>query len=333
MAFLAVAPIALRRAWSGICQGYDRSRLKLRTRPAYALGAGVQLQPRGTQLFHTSISAELSSAEPRAESGQAQPSEAKPSKRALKRAARMLLFQNLRDERLRKTEELLARQKLEREERLAAMHPEQREEFLRAKAEIKEAKRRAKEEERATLRARMESSPQLVMDLELVNFEDARWVRSLRKQIVYLYGANALAEAPFKLHFAGASERAVRECLEPIPGFPDWCVSVSDRPYLETFPHSRITYLSPDADEELGEIAADDVLVVGAVVDRELLKGLTRGKADSQGLRSRRLPLHLSPSPFSTSALPINHASMAAIHFYSTKDWRLSFERALAFGA
>merc|ERR1719499_1449839 len=53
----------------------------------------------------------------------------------------------------------------------------------------------------------------------------------------------------------------------------------------------KIVYLTADTDTALETLAADEIYVIGGILDHNLLKGCTKEFADSARLRTARLPI------------------------------------------
>ncbi|KAK5965433.1 hypothetical protein GCK32_001444 [Trichostrongylus colubriformis] len=70
---------------------------------------------------------------------------------------------------------------------------------------------------------------------------------------------------------------------------------VFPRSFTDLFERERIIYLSPDAEEEIEDVHADDVYVLGGIVDRVIERGISRQAsletAIAERVRSKKLPL------------------------------------------
>ena len=66
---------------------------------------------------------------------------------------------------------------------------------------------------------------------------------------------------------------------------------------LAAFDRAKLVYLSANGEELLTELKADEVYVIGGIVDRNRLKNCTYQKAQDLGIRCARLPLqeHMDP--------------------------------------
>ena len=59
----------------------------------------------------------------------------------------------------------------------------------------------------------------------------------------------------------------------------------------QVFPDKHIVYLTPDSPNPLTTLAADDVYVIGGLVDESIIRGLTFGAASTASIRTARLPI------------------------------------------
>ena len=64
----------------------------------------------------------------------------------------------------------------------------------------------------------------------------------------------------------------------------------TDKCHTELFSRQELVYLSPDSRNEL-VYNADDVYVIGGLVDLTFIKNASLGKAKSQKIRHAKLPL------------------------------------------
>ena len=62
-------------------------------------------------------------------------------------------------------------------------------------------------------------------------------------------------------------------------------VSTSDRPYTDIFDgeqRGNLVYLTADAEKEMEELAPDDILIIGGLVDRNRHKSICLNRAQQQ---------------------------------------------------
>lgn len=87
----------------------------------------------------------------------------------------------------------------------------------------------------------------------------------MASQLMHAYGFLRKSERPVRLHlarFCGAAEEALRRV-----NAQDWKVARHPESFHQVFDKSRLVYLSPDATDVLTELSANDVYVIGGLVD------------------------------------------------------------------
>ena len=101
--------------------------------------------------------------------------------------------------------------------------------------------------------------------------------------------AAATAAGPTK--FAGASKDTVAKQY---------------RSHMEAS-HKELVYLSSDADETIADLDPSCAYVIGGIVDRNRLKGITHRKATEQKIRTVKLPIKDHLQLTATHVLTVNH--------------------------
>lgn len=71
-----------------------------------------------------------------------------------------------------------------------------------------------------------------------------------------------------------------------LAGFENWQVTASDKPYMDLFgseqQRTHLVYLTADSEQELGELAPEDILIIGGLVDRNRHKNICFNRAKNQ---------------------------------------------------
>ena len=179
-------------------------------------------------------------------------------------------------------------------------------------SEFKLARAAREAARRATFLETCARGPRIVFDMDFEDLLTLKEKKSMSQQIMYCYGANKRADVPVAMHLAGL--RGDTECmLNKIHGFPNrWLgLTVSTKPYhLDSglFPDmSKIVYLTADSTNVLDDFMPGTSYVIGGIVDRNRLKNATKDKADSQGVRTARLPIQEFCNLNGSKVLAINH--------------------------
>lgn len=224
---------------------------------------------------------------------------------------------------------------------------EERERRRRAAIAVHE-KRRVQEEALLAEAARNMADPTvpvLVFDLSFAWCMTVADTKSTVSQIKFSY--STLRQAGFVLRPAitslvgkeagdGEKDASVQapllECLRTFEGFRRFPpLEVADAHWSQLFPREKTVFLTADADDVLENLATDTVYIVGAFVDHNQYKGLSRAAAERHGVRMARLPIaehiHLGNR---CKVLTINHVTDVLARFMrSGRNWRVALEEAL----
>lgn len=109
-----------------------------------------------------------------------------------------------------------------------------------------------------------------------------------------VYSENRTHKTPLDLHLCGLKSNSVviKRLSNIIPtllkkGSP---TEIHSKCFTELFPKDRLVMLTPHSDKVL-EYNADDIYIVGGIVDIARADPLTLSKSKQLGIRSARLPL------------------------------------------
>lgn len=168
--------------------------------------------------------------------------------------------------------------------------------------------------------------PKVVVDNSFTNYMDSREISLTATQLCYIYGANGGLDEPFDLWFCNYQpESALAKKLEiALPNISTSAlISLETRSYLDIFPKERLLYLTPDAPRPLMELSDDDIPIIGALVDKTIIKPLTMAKARTEGIRMARLPIdEFVVWGKSTKSLTLNQVIEILGVYRQTRDWR-----------
>lgn len=141
----------------------------------------------------------------------------------------------------------------------------------------------------------MAASPnrqRICVDLDFDALMIDKDVAKCAKQLLWVYTINRKATAPAQIYFTGLQEGGrVQLALDKNDGYRNWDINYRADAYDAVFERERIVYLTSDAEAVLGVLRAEDVYVIGGLVDHNHHKGLTLQRATERGLRTARLPL------------------------------------------
>ncbi|CCW68153.1 unnamed protein product [Phytomonas sp. Hart1] len=165
--------------------------------------------------------------------------------------------------------------------------------------------------------------PVLVFDLSFAWCMSFAETTSTISQLKFSYSTLRRAGFPFRPvfssligkekqnteHDASAQAELLQASLINFEGFKRFPPTVAvDQHWSELFHKEKVVFLSADADEILEDIHSGHIYVIGAFVDHNRYKGLSRTCAEAHGVRVARLPVKESIDLCNRSVvLTINH--------------------------
>ena len=95
-------------------------------------------------------------------------------------------------------------------------------------------------------------------------------LRSLARQLSTSYSIMKQSDKPINLILTSLDVDRNKDSIQALEryGLKNWKIDRYSTSPVESFPEKKIIYLSPDADDVLGEIEEDTVYVIGGIVDR-----------------------------------------------------------------
>ncbi|KAK1232103.1 tRNA (guanine(9)-N(1))-methyltransferase [Marasmius sp. AFHP31] len=256
-------------------------------------------------------------------------SEPKLSKKGMKKAARRQAIQEQKKERR-------AREKEARKEKKKILHQK------RLAGELDDDEK-ALLEQRAKKRRKLEPfGGKVVVDLGFDEKMSEKEVSSLTSQLAYTYSGNRNASFPFELIYTSLSGRT-HERLEAMndAAYKRWShtewwnegyeklwteATLSEDGSQTSNIKGKVVYLTADSDEELAELKADEIYIIGGIVDRNRYKALCLNKAKEAGVRTARLPIgrYISSLP-TRKVLTVNQVFEIMLKWVETKSWEEAF--------
>jgi tRNA (guanine9-N1)-methyltransferase len=176
----------------------------------------------------------------------------------------------------------------------------------------------------------------IIIDCEWESEHTDSSLKSLTQQIMFCYGHNRSHQQPAIIHISSLGERAT-ENLKKLK-FKNWVgVTTSTDDYIFNDLYSididpskkQLVYLTSDGDETLATLSPDEAYIIGGIVDRNRLKGITYQKAKQQGIRTARLPIKEYLSLSATHVLTVNHVFEILLAFSVCKDWAEALQQVL----
>jgi hypothetical protein len=107
------------------------------------------------------------------------------------------------------------------------------------------------------------------------------------------------------------------------------CSHFSASAFEENADTKQLVYLTSDAEETLYNFDPSCAYIIGGIVDRNKLKGMTYDKAQRQGVRTAKLPLKEYMDFSATPVLTVNHVFEIMLSVHASKDWAGTLARIL----
>jgi tRNA (guanine9-N1)-methyltransferase len=169
---------------------------------------------------------------------------------------------------------------------------------------------------------------EVVIDCDWEQDHADRPLQSLGKQILICHGLNKKSDRPCFIHLAGVGPRLSAQ-LEKV-NYSSWRgVRTHSEDYCYIGLTKELVYLTSDGDETLDKLDPNCAYIIGGIVDRNRLKGVTYKKASQQGIRTARLPIKEYCVLHATHVLTVNHVFEILLTFARTGSWLQSFESIL----
>lgn len=148
----------------------------------------------------------------------------------------------------------------------------------------------------------------VAVDLSYDGLMSDKDIAKCAKQLQRVYTANRKSAMPIKLYYTGLEEDSRVEVeLRKYDGYKNWDVKFQPETYTQLFEPESIVYLSSDSETVLQELDPKAVYIIGGLVDHNAHKGLSHSRAQTQSLKTARLPLAEYIDMKTTSVLTIVH--------------------------
>eukprot|EP00929_Paragymnodinium_shiwhaense_P124133 TRINITY_DN9908_c0_g1_i2.p1 TRINITY_DN9908_c0_g1~~TRINITY_DN9908_c0_g1_i2.p1 ORF type:complete len:461 (+),score=135.48 TRINITY_DN9908_c0_g1_i2:70-1383(+) len=220
-----------------------------------------------------------------------------------------------------------------REEGSTTAAPRGEEVIDREQLRERRAARKAAEQE--DFKRRCNEGCTVLFDLEWEEQLHDREVKGLVQQVLYSYGANRSAAKPVNLVLSGVGMGTqTKKGLQKLAGYPQsWLgVEVVEEAYFEHYKseadRQRLVYLTADSEQVLDRFDPEKIYIIGGIVDRNRLKGVTASKAAEQGIATAKLPLEdVIDMGVYSRVLTCNHCVDIILEHQRCENWRQTFEK------
>lgn len=156
-------------------------------------------------------------------------------------------------------------------------------------------------------------------------------IQSLVNQLKLSHSINRTHATPFFFHLTNlqSNGRLHNMMLRAVPtlhknSFP---IRLTEQFIPDHIEKERLVYLTPNSNTTLKEFSANDIYIIGALVDKGTQKPLTLAKAKSLKLRTARLPLdEFVQWKRSNKSLTIDQVTKIMLEFKRSGDMRLAVQ-------
>uniref|UniRef100_M4B6R3 tRNA (guanine(9)-N(1))-methyltransferase n=1 Tax=Hyaloperonospora arabidopsidis (strain Emoy2) TaxID=559515 RepID=M4B6R3_HYAAE len=236
------------------------------------------------------------------------------SKRAMRKQKRRVQWEE------RKMEKKLKRQRQQRDKLTNGLVALPKELDMSEEAVLRRKERTIAKRETYLMAA--EEGVKVVIDCEFEEKLTEKEKKSLSQQIMFSYGVNRRSRTPMNVCITSL-HGDIRKNLEKIVGFHEWqAFTGSSKSYIDLFKKNSLVYLTADSSTIITKLRRDKVYIIGGIVDRNRLKGITYEKAVAQGIETAKLPLDaVVEMGAATRVLTVNHVFEILAQFSEVKDW------------
>ncbi|KAK9365408.1 guanine-1-methyltransferase-domain-containing protein [Lipomyces kononenkoae] len=154
---------------------------------------------------------------------------------------------------------------------------------------------------------------------------------SLSAQVTRCYSENRRAAVPINMQITSFNGRLLERFDTALKQqYKHWKgISFSQSEY--EVPESdeergRIIYLSSDSDDTLTALEDNRIYIVGGIVDKGRYKGLCLNKANSQKIKTAKLPISEFIKISGRKVLTTNHVVEIMLKWVELRDWKQAFE-------
>ena len=176
----------------------------------------------------------------------------------------------------------------------------------------------------------------LVIDLSFIKNMSMQQAKSLfYREVNFSFKFNEESREPFVIYLTNFDPKCPKCSLfrkaTRTSSEDDFPVVVTQKSYLDLFPQQNLLYLTPDSKNDLIHYNANDVYIIGGIVDdagSSLYKNprsvpYTLSAAKKEGIRHARLPMKRTLGI--SNELNVDHCVAIMADFKYSKDWFYSF--------
>lgn len=170
----------------------------------------------------------------------------------------------------------------------------------------------------------------VVIDLSFSNFMLPKEIKSLAFQLTFCINVVKKSEHPIHLNIC--SYKGDIKVEGDKMGFDKVNISYHDDPVENVFHNvkGQLVYLSPDAEDVIESFEADNVYIIGGLVDNMIQKNRSMNRANELNIISKKLPLDFVDNiKKRRKCLNINTVFEIIVAYFEEKDMQKAIVKAL----
>jgi len=218
----------------------------------------------------------------------------------------------------------------EREEKNALKGEVTPQDKLEYEKAIAERKARKLEEKKQFIRI-CDDNFKVIIDCAFEDEHSENGLRSLTQQIMYAYGVNKRSSKPCHMYITGLGNKTWAQLGKTHP--ENWQATTLHRePYEEVVTDKKLVYLTADSPNTITSLDTNCAYIIGGIVDRNRLKGITYKKALEANIETAKLPLDdciKMMGNSKTKVLTVNHVFEILLKFAESESWVNAFQTTL----
>jgi tRNA (guanine9-N1)-methyltransferase len=199
--------------------------------------------------------------------------------------------------------------------------------FAKAAAERKARK----QEEKLQFIKNCDDNFKVIIDCAFEDEHSENGLRSLTQQIMYAYGVNKRSTKPCHTYITGLGDTTWAQLSKTHP--ENWqATTIHREPYQEVVTDKKLVYLTADSPNTITSLDTSCAYIIGGIVDRNRLKGITYEKAVAENIETAKLPLDECIKMMGnskTKVLTVNHVFEILLKFAESSSWVNAFQTTL----
>lgn len=204
-----------------------------------------------------------------------------------------------------------------------------------------------KEQNKNTFLSKCSENFPVVIDCSWENEHTESTLKSLTQQLMYCYGLNKKYDQPSRIFITGVGPKTLEllsknssqhwigttihseDFLDVLINYYNNERNPTTTPVTSTSILNKIVYLTSDAEEILEQLDNSTTYIIGGIVDRNRLKGITYKKAKELNIRTAKLPIKEHMKMAATHVLTINHVFDILKQYQINNSWKETLENVL----